>query len=181
MFVVSNPQSTHICRVQSCAWRLPKYWPPPLSPPSECVLPPLLVTWRDETSPPCRRVAVTSRHHRGLPSSRVLSILLPFWLSTGCLFKQCPFFTICCHFSFSFMSSFHWVLVACRVYFLSSFHSLLKASLLAAFFNVSGRRFQGSTTRTRNKGRGYTLAGRWGGVGGQYFGRRETLDLPLTV
>ncbi len=23
------PQSTHICRVQSCVWRLPKYWPPP--------------------------------------------------------------------------------------------------------------------------------------------------------
>jgi hypothetical protein len=24
-----NPQSTYICRVQSCVWRLPKYWPPP--------------------------------------------------------------------------------------------------------------------------------------------------------
>jgi hypothetical protein len=35
-----SPQSTYICRVQSCAWRLPKYWPPPPSPPSECVLPP---------------------------------------------------------------------------------------------------------------------------------------------
>ncbi len=28
------------CRVQSCVWRLPKYWPPTPSPPSECVLPP---------------------------------------------------------------------------------------------------------------------------------------------
>jgi hypothetical protein len=26
--------------VQSCAWRLPKYWPPTPSPPRECVLPP---------------------------------------------------------------------------------------------------------------------------------------------
>ncbi len=35
------PQSTYICRVQSCVWRLPKYWPPtPPSPPKECVLPP---------------------------------------------------------------------------------------------------------------------------------------------
>ncbi len=33
------PQSTYICRVQSCVWRLPKYWPPPPSPPSEYVLP----------------------------------------------------------------------------------------------------------------------------------------------
>jgi hypothetical protein len=35
-------QSTYMRRVQSCAWRLPKYWPPtPLSSPtSECVLPP---------------------------------------------------------------------------------------------------------------------------------------------
>jgi hypothetical protein len=36
----SRPQSTYICRVQSCVWRLPKYWPPTPSPPSECVLPP---------------------------------------------------------------------------------------------------------------------------------------------
>jgi hypothetical protein len=28
-----------ICRVQSSGWRLPKYWPPTPSPPSECVLP----------------------------------------------------------------------------------------------------------------------------------------------
>ncbi len=27
-----GPQSTYICRVQSCVWRLPKYWPPPLHP-----------------------------------------------------------------------------------------------------------------------------------------------------
>jgi hypothetical protein len=32
--------STYICRVQSCISRLPKYWPPPPSLPSECVLPP---------------------------------------------------------------------------------------------------------------------------------------------
>ncbi len=25
-----NPQNTYICRVQSCVWRLPKYWPPTL-------------------------------------------------------------------------------------------------------------------------------------------------------
>jgi hypothetical protein len=39
---VSAPQSTYICSVQSCVWRLPKYSPPPPppSPPSECVLPP---------------------------------------------------------------------------------------------------------------------------------------------
>ncbi len=38
-----QPQSTYIRRVQSCVWRLPKYWPPPHppSPPSECVLPPV--------------------------------------------------------------------------------------------------------------------------------------------
>jgi len=35
-----QPQSTYICRVQSCVWLLPKYWPPTPSPPSECVLPP---------------------------------------------------------------------------------------------------------------------------------------------
>ncbi len=34
------PQSSYICRVQSSVWRLPKYWPPTPSPPSECVLPP---------------------------------------------------------------------------------------------------------------------------------------------
>ncbi len=33
-------QSTYIYRVQSSAWRLPNYWPPTPSPPSECVLPP---------------------------------------------------------------------------------------------------------------------------------------------
>ncbi len=32
----AHPRSTYIRRVQSCVWRLPKYWPPP-SPPSECV------------------------------------------------------------------------------------------------------------------------------------------------
>ncbi len=32
-------QSTYVCRVQSSVWRLPKYWPPTPSPPSECVLP----------------------------------------------------------------------------------------------------------------------------------------------
>jgi hypothetical protein len=35
-----HPQSTYVRRVQSCVWRLPKYWPPPPTPPSECVLPP---------------------------------------------------------------------------------------------------------------------------------------------
>jgi hypothetical protein len=34
------PKSTYIYRIQSSVWRLPNYWPPPLSPPSECVLPP---------------------------------------------------------------------------------------------------------------------------------------------
>ncbi len=33
-------QSTYIYRVQSSVWRLPNYWPPTPSPPSECVLPP---------------------------------------------------------------------------------------------------------------------------------------------
>jgi hypothetical protein len=33
-------QSTYVCGVQSSVWRLPKYWPPTPSPPSECVLPP---------------------------------------------------------------------------------------------------------------------------------------------
>ncbi len=33
-------QGTYIYRVQSNVWRLPKYWPPIPSPPSECVLPP---------------------------------------------------------------------------------------------------------------------------------------------
>ncbi len=32
-------QSTYICKVKSCVWRLPKYRPPPPSPSSECVLP----------------------------------------------------------------------------------------------------------------------------------------------
>ncbi len=30
-----KPQSTYICRVKSCVWRLPKYWPTSPSPPSE--------------------------------------------------------------------------------------------------------------------------------------------------
>jgi hypothetical protein len=35
-----QPQSTYICRVQSCVWRLPKYWPPtPLSTPQVCPTP----------------------------------------------------------------------------------------------------------------------------------------------
>ncbi len=36
------PQSTyiHVYRVQSSVWRLPNYWPPTPSPPSECVFPP---------------------------------------------------------------------------------------------------------------------------------------------
>jgi hypothetical protein len=33
-------QSTHIYRVHSSVWRLPNYWSPTPSPPSECVLPP---------------------------------------------------------------------------------------------------------------------------------------------
>jgi hypothetical protein len=33
-------QSTYVCIVQSSVWHLPKYWPSPPSPPSECVLPP---------------------------------------------------------------------------------------------------------------------------------------------
>ena len=36
----STPQITYICRVQSSVYRLPNYWPPTPSPPSECVLPP---------------------------------------------------------------------------------------------------------------------------------------------
>ncbi len=35
-----RPQSTYICRVQSSVLRLPKYWPPTSSPPSECALSP---------------------------------------------------------------------------------------------------------------------------------------------
>jgi hypothetical protein len=38
--VEPRAQSTYIYRVQSNAWRLPNYWPPAPSPPSECVLPP---------------------------------------------------------------------------------------------------------------------------------------------
>ncbi len=38
--VEPRAQSTYIYRVQSNAWRLPNYWPPTPSPPSECVLPP---------------------------------------------------------------------------------------------------------------------------------------------
>jgi hypothetical protein len=37
---VCTAQSTYICRVQSCVWRLPNIDPPPPSPLSECVLPP---------------------------------------------------------------------------------------------------------------------------------------------
>ncbi len=38
-FVWLESQSTYIYRVQSSVWRLPNYWPPTPSPPSECVLP----------------------------------------------------------------------------------------------------------------------------------------------
>jgi hypothetical protein len=48
----------------------------------------LLVTWRDETSPPYRRVTVTSRHHCGPPLSLVLSILFSLWVSTCCLLEN---------------------------------------------------------------------------------------------
>jgi hypothetical protein len=34
------PQRTYTYRVQSSVWRLPNYWPPTPSAPSECVLPP---------------------------------------------------------------------------------------------------------------------------------------------
>ncbi len=36
----ASAQSTYIYRVQSSVWHLQKYWLPPPSPPSECVLPP---------------------------------------------------------------------------------------------------------------------------------------------
>ncbi len=38
--VTFSPQSTYIYRVQSRVWRLPNYWTPIPSPPSECALPP---------------------------------------------------------------------------------------------------------------------------------------------
>ncbi len=37
----AGPQRTYTYRVQSSVWRLPNYWPPTPSPPSECVLPPV--------------------------------------------------------------------------------------------------------------------------------------------
>jgi hypothetical protein len=49
-------QSPYVCRVQSSVWRLPKYWPPTPSRPSECVLPP---------SPPKERWVLTRRAVRG--------------------------------------------------------------------------------------------------------------------
>ncbi len=45
-------QSTYICRVQSCVWRLPKYWPPTPLPPSECTY---------VSSPPQERRGVHNR------------------------------------------------------------------------------------------------------------------------
>ncbi len=38
---INIPDPQHcICRVQSCVWRLPKYWPPPPSPPRQVCPPP---------------------------------------------------------------------------------------------------------------------------------------------
>jgi hypothetical protein len=90
-----------------------------------------LLTCRDETSPPCRRVTVSSRHHCGPPLSLVLSIL--YFLVTFHLLltnKQCPFFTL--PINLPFMLSilylqFRFPVGTVLVYFLSCFHSLLKA------------------------------------------------------
>ncbi len=49
-----------------------------------------LLTCRDETSPPCRRVTVSSRHHCGPPLSLVQSIPCSF---PPVVNKQRPFFT----------------------------------------------------------------------------------------
>ncbi len=38
--IQTGAHSTYIYRVQSTVWRLPNYWPPTSSPPSECVLTP---------------------------------------------------------------------------------------------------------------------------------------------
>ncbi len=70
--------------------------------PCQCVL--LLVTCRDETSPPCRMVTVTSMHH-----SIVLSILY-FLLAFHLLLinKQRPFFSLLVKLSVhAFRSSLH--------------------------------------------------------------------------
>jgi hypothetical protein len=91
----------------------------------------LLDTCRDEISSPCRRVTVTSRHHCGPPLSLVLSIL--YFLVTFHLLltnKQCPFFTL--PINLPFMLSilylqFRFPVGTVLVYFLSCFHSLLKA------------------------------------------------------
>jgi hypothetical protein len=73
--ILAQAHSTYICRVQSCVWRLPKYWPPrpPLpSPPSECILPPHQ-----------RRGGTHSPSGGGLEDARHWIGLLQYNLSTG--------------------------------------------------------------------------------------------------
>jgi hypothetical protein len=94
----------------------------------------LLVTCRDESIPPCRRVSDTSRRHRGRQLLLWLVHLgfhsgFPLWVG------NCPFFK-----AFLLLLLSH----HCR-------SILLNASLLVVVFTLSGKRFQLSTTLTGNE------------------------------
>ncbi len=125
----------HHLQVRVCCWlSAPQGNPPPP--------PPLLVTCRDESSPPCRKVTVTSRHHCGLPLS--LARTVHSWFP--CAFppfvnKQRPFFTL-------LVKRFPFMLSILHFTFLIYFSQLpplpLESFRACRFFNVSGRRFHGS-------------------------------------
>ncbi len=91
----SWPQSTYRCRVQSCVWRLPKYWPPTPrapSPPSECVLPPHQ-RWGAHTRRAVRgwrgNILEDARHRIGLLQYNLSTCLTQPWPHTA--LAQCRY------------------------------------------------------------------------------------------
>ncbi len=124
------------------------------------------------SSPPCRRVAESSRHLRGWPSACWFISVCPIgfppvmmvfsFIFTAYrylfLYIAVPNFMTYYHWLLSFQSHFFSVLyhlwhvcISSRTYAAAWFSPLLKDSLLGAILTVSGRWFHFSTIRTANE------------------------------
>ncbi len=113
----------------------------------------------DESSPPCKRVADTSRLRCGRPSPLCCSVrcLRGFppllWIYVVVSVIPLLLLSVRCSIFFSLLLS--WLpftdVVVRLLYSLLCYSSFLNASLVGAVFTVSGRRFQGSTTLTVNE------------------------------
>ena len=120
------------------------------------------------SSPPCRRVADSSRHLRGWPSACWFSSVGPFSLPPVMLvFSSHFFFSLrITHSSFILLVRTFSLFIHCcsryslivqpvassvLLYKVAWFSPLLKDSLLGAILTVSGRWFHFSTIRTANE------------------------------